>query len=82
MDEIKYCPHCGAIFAVGSPPEGYQGEWCCGTRDVQWAPAFYILRAHGLERVARELRKLRRQIEDRLRKDPDFLTEVIKIFRS
>jgi hypothetical protein len=75
--QVKYCPHCGAIYGAGQEPSGWQGDWCCGARDVTWAPAHALLGWGG--RPAQELKRVRRRLEDRLRKDPEFLSKVMEL---
>lgn len=71
--QLKVCPHCGRIRGWGIRPEGFQGEWCCGARDVTYVP---VTRLDLVPPAEAEFRKLRRRVEDRLRKDPETVAEM------
>jgi len=79
-DHAKYCPQCGRIFgfyAKNEIPPGYKGDLCCGSRLVQFAPIALLMAEDAPDQVKNEMRRIRRRIEDLIRKDKSAFRAVL-----
>lgn len=66
----RTCTHCGVELPPGSPCQGFEGEDLCNDCNVAEIKALLS------ECDGEELKKLRRRVEDHLRKSPADLLAI------